>query len=143
MHADQTPEFTFSALQYGRRFALATIAALLLCTSAAHAAELVPTLFGVPAGAKTAGPAAVAPIPDRAVARTRSVTVEFKYLDPRSDKAATAIGVELFDGQFVIVDRAGIDERGPGSYAWHGKVRGYGHSDAILTVVDGQIAGSI
>jgi hypothetical protein len=77
------------------------------------------------------------------VARARSVTVEFKYLDPRSDKAATAIGVELFDGQFVIVDRAGIDERGPGSYAWYGKVRGYGHSDAILTVVDGQIAGSI
>jgi len=77
------------------------------------------------------------------VSRARSVLVEFAYLDPKSERVANELGIELFDGELVIVERETIEERGPRNYTWRGIVRGHAHSDALLTVVDGRIAGSI
>jgi hypothetical protein len=43
----------------------------------------------------------------------------------------------------VVVDFVRIDRRGPNNYTWHGRVDGYDKSEAVLTVVDGNIAGTI
>ena len=80
---------------------------------------------------------------ERGVARQRPVAVAFEHLDPPSGNVPARIGVELFDGMIVVVDFVRIDRRGPGNYTWHGRVDGYDKSEAVLTVVDGNIAGTI
>ncbi|MFO1315562.1 MAG: M12 family metallo-peptidase [Burkholderiales bacterium] len=78
-----------------------------------------------------------------AVARQRSVTVDFGVIDPRVPATPAEVGVELFDGRVVTLDRTRVEVRASGNYTWYGRVRGLGRSDAVLTVVDGHIAGSI
>ena len=80
---------------------------------------------------------------ERGVARQRPVAVAFEHLDPPSGNVPARIGVELFDGMIVVVDFVRIDRRGPNNYTWHGRVDGYDKSEAVLTVVDGNIAGTI
>ena len=126
-----------------RRCLIAGATAVLLGAVSAHAAAPLPMLLGSPA-APDAGPAAVAaPVAERSVARQRPVAVNFQYLDPASGAAPTQLGVELFDGQVVTLERSRVEQRGRNNYTWHGRVRGYEGSDALLTVVDGQIAGTI
>ncbi len=97
-----------------------------------------------PSPVLTQGPAAMFPnAAEPAVARQRRVVVDFGYLDPRSPEAQPRLGVELFDGLVVALDRVRIETRGPGNYTWYGQVQGFARSDVALTVVDGYIAGSI
>ena len=124
-----------------RRAVLAALTVALLCAPSARAATPLAMLLGVPAASGGGRTSAVAP--DRTVARERPVAVDFGYLDPRSGSAAATLGVELFDGLIVTLERATIEERSPGNYTWQGRVRGYDRSEAVLTVVDGQIAATI
>ncbi len=126
-----------------RRGALCALAAALLCAPAALTAAPLAMLLGAPAASVSSQTAATTATPDRTVARERAVAVDFRQLDPRSTAAPAALGVELFDGQIVTLERAGIEQRAPGNYTWQGRVRGYERSEAVLTVVDGQIAGTI
>jgi hypothetical protein len=80
---------------------------------------------------------------DRAVKRQRPVSINFQYLDPQSGKAPTQIGVELFNGEIVTIDLERVEQRGANNYSWIGTVRGSEKSHAILTVVNGVMAGSI
>ena len=103
----------------------------------------IPMLLAAPAAADSARMAEKARPAERGVARQRPVAVAFEHLDPPSGAIPARIGVELFDGLVVVVDFVRVDRRGPGNYTWHGRVEGYDKSEAVLTVVDGQIAGTI
>ncbi|MDQ2917334.1 MAG: choice-of-anchor D domain-containing protein [Pseudomonadota bacterium] len=80
---------------------------------------------------------------DRTVKRERRVSVDSRYLDPQSANTAKEVGIELFDGEVITVELQRIEQRGPRNYTWHGRVEGYDNSSAILSVVDGQIDGTI
>ena len=123
--------------------ALAAVAAAGLLAASALAADLPPLLFGTPSGptaAATAGPSAPS---GPAIARQRAVAVDFGLIDPHAPTTPAELAVELFDGRFVTLDRARVEVRAPGNYTWYGRVRGFGRSDAVLTVVNGYVAGSI
>lgn len=123
--------------------ALATGIVAAFVAASALAADPLPVLLATPGG-PTAGPTAGVPVPaGPAVARLREVTVDFGLIDPRMPTAPAELAVELFDGRFLTLDRLRIDVRAPGNYTWYGRVRGFGRSDAVLTVVDGYVAGSI
>ena len=125
-----------------RRSLLAVATALLVGSAAAQSAAPLPMLLASPT-ASDLRPGAAAPAADRAVARQRAVAVRYEYLDPQSGRTPAEVGIELFDGQVVTLERGRIDQRGPGNYTWHGRVRGYDRGEAVLTVVDGHIAGTI
>ncbi len=109
----------------------------------AQAVDQPPMLLSAPPGVGANRGASSAHAADRAVVRQRQVSINFQNVDPKSGKAASPLGVELFDGQMLTLDPDRVEQRGPNNYTWHGKVRGYARSQAILTVVDGQMAGSI
>ena len=113
------------------------------CALSARAADPLPMLLASPPVHDAGASIATAPAGTSAVTRQRRVVVDFGYLDPRSAATTPILGVELFDGQVVTLERGRIEARAPGNYTWYGKVRGYAHGDVVLTVVDGQIAGSI
>jgi hypothetical protein len=81
--------------------------------------------------------------PELAVVRQRPVAINFQQLDPGSGTAATQISVELFDGLTVTLDLERVERRGPDNFSWFGSVQGYAQSHAILTVINGNLAGSI
>ena len=56
---------------------------------------------------------------------------------------AKELAVTLFDGEMATIEHQQVDQRGPQSYTWYGQVKGYPESQVVLTVVDGQIDGSI
>ena len=68
---------------------------------------------------------------------------DFTLVDARSRKASHSLAIEAFDGVTLILDKDRIEERAAGNYTWYGSVRGYAKGRAILTVVDGYMAGSI
>ena len=125
----------------------ASIVIGLLVAAPALAAASLPMLLGTPAASHLPTMKAQvedkARVADRSVARQRLVAVDFRYLDPQSPEAATELGVELFDGQIATIELQQIDRRGAQSYTWYGQVKGYAESQVVLTVVDGQIDGSI
>ncbi len=120
-------------------------AAMLLLVSPlpVRAADAVPMLLSSPAATDASRANTKAQAAERSVARRRAVSVNFEHIDPSSGNAPTALGVELFDGVIVTLDLDRIEKRGPGNFTWTGRVRGYDRSQAILTVVNGQIAGTI
>jgi hypothetical protein len=126
--------------------ALPVVAAALLLSFSpfpAQAADVVPMLLSSPPATKASSVTAKAQPAERSVARHRPVAINFEHLNPESGNAPTRIGVELFDGKIVTVDLVRIERRGAGNYTWHGRVEGYDKSEAVLTVVDGMMAGSI
>ena len=129
---------------------LAAVVASLLFSSlsvmaAAPAAtpDAMPMLLSAPATTDAGRAATKALAAERSVARRRTVSVNFEHLDPPAGNAPTALGVELFDGVIVTLDVDRVEKRGPRNYTWTGRVRGYDRGQAVLTVVDGQIAGTI
>ncbi len=125
---------------------LLAIAAALLLTPFSSRAQVpagIPMLLAAPAASDVARAAAKAKPAERGVARQRQVAVAFEYLDPPVGFAPTRLGVELFDGIVVVVDLARVERRSTGSFTWHGSVEGYDKGEAVLTVVDGAIAGTI
>ena len=129
-----------------RRVIAAMFAAVLVGWSAgalAQSAAQLPMLLSSPAASRAAVAQPEAQGQDLAVARQRPVAIDFRYLDPQSGNAATRIGVELFDGQVLTLDLDRVEQRGPGNYTWYGRIPGQNTGHAILTVVNGQMAGSI
>jgi len=106
-------------------------------------ADPVPMLLSSPVATEASRAAAKSQPAGRSVIRHRPVTINFELLDPKTGSAPAQIGVELFDGVIVILELVRIERRGAGNYTWHGRVRGYEGSEAVLTVVDGEMAGTI
>jgi len=115
---------SFRSAQGWRRSLLAAATAVLLGAAAAQAAEPLPMLLGSPPTARVSTQAATTLMANRALASERQVAINFQYLDPQSGKAPAQLGVELFDGEVVTLERGRIEQRGPGNYTWLGHVQG-------------------
>ncbi|MEP7207269.1 MAG: choice-of-anchor D domain-containing protein [Casimicrobiaceae bacterium] len=134
-----------------RRTALACLCTFVLAplvmlatTLPARAADTVPMLLA-PAAPTTIGGKAI-PKAQRLrpeMARARAVRVDLEYLDPRSPSAAERIGVELFDGRVIVLQKEAIEQRGARDYSWHGHVVGNPESQVVLSVVNGEVAGTV
>ena len=81
--------------------------------------------------------------PDATVARERAVVVDLGLVAPGSPVAALLIAFPLFDGETIVLERERLEVRGPGNYTWYGSIPGSPLSTAIITVVDGAVAGSL
>ena len=126
-------------------WALSVVAAALLVSlspSPVFAAAALP-LLSSPVATNATKVTDKAQIPETWVARRRDVTLNLDQFDPSSGRTPTALDVELFDGEIVTLDLERIENRGPGNFTWNGRVRGRDRSQAILTVVNGQMAGTI
>ncbi len=142
MNTSQTTtrtDWSFAAIL----LAIAAVLCLLPFAARAERPAGLPMLLAAPVAADSVRAAEKARPAERGVARQRPVAVAFEHLDPPSGNVPARIGVELFDGMVVVVDFVRIDRRGRGNYTWHGRVEGYDKSEAVLTVVDGNIAGTI
>ena len=80
--------------------------------------------------------------PDPGVVRQRPVGLDVAALDDRQ-KAASAIRVDLFDGQAVSVTRDRLERRADADYTWHGRLPGHPRGYALITIVNGQVSGTI
>ena len=125
--------------------ALLTMALCLGLLPPAAGGEVVVPLFSAPTTAKsdTARSAGKASPVQPHIARQRLVGINFKSLEPRADKKALSLAVQLFDGVAVVAELDRVEVRGPQSYSWFGTVRGLPNSRATLTVVDGVLAGNL
>ena len=135
-----------SSFLLDRKRVAAIFAAVIFGGSAgalAQEASRPPMLLSSPSARNGAAANIGAQVSDVAVTRRRPVAVDLGILDPRSSKAANQIAVELFDGRVLTLVLDRVEQRGPGNFTWRGKVLGQGASQAILTVVAGQIAGSV
>ena len=123
---------------------VATATALLLpAYVSAQSTGSLPMLLSTPPSSTAASDAQNAHAQERSVVRQRRVATNLQHLDPQKGASANQLGVELFDGQILTLDMSGVEQRGSNNYTWHGKVRGFDKSQAIITVVDGQVAGTI
>src|SRR4051794_17929806 len=117
---------------------LCAMVAIMSATSS-RAAGPPTQLLLPPSASDTARYAASAHRPDPGVVRQRPVNVDFAQLNGNTG----AISVELFDGQQITVDLDRTESRRTDNYTWYGHVRGRNKSVVSMTVVRGQIAGSI
>src|SRR4051794_16188468 len=123
-------------------FATLLLLAALLAPGHAHA-QGAPSHFVLPATASdNARFAMTGGRVDVGVSRQRPVALDLPSLDDRQ-KAASTMTVELFDGQSVALAKDRLERRGDGNYTWHGKVPGHPNGFAMITVVDGQVSGTI
>jgi hypothetical protein len=81
--------------------------------------------------------------PDLAVIRQKPVAVNLNGLDAPAGKEPKQMSVELFDGKVVTINLERLERRGASNYTWHGRIQGEARSQVILTVVNGQLAGSV
>jgi len=123
-----------------RRGLLAVLALGLLTGVPAQAAGPLPMAVTAATNGKAA---AKAQSQERSVLRQKPVAVQLQHLDPQSGSLPPQVGVELFDGAIMTLDLQRVEQRGADNYTWHGKVQGYNKSRVTLSVVDGQLAGTI
>ena len=129
-----------------RKRVVAIFAALVFGWSAGAMAQETgrpPMLLSSPSAKNGAAANIGAQVSELAVTRQRPVTVDLGFLDPRSNKAAKQVAVELFDGQVLTLVLDRVEQRAPGNFTWHGHVLGQSGGQAVLTVVAGKIAGSV
>jgi len=132
-----------AALAFRSAFGPASILFLLLVCVPGQADARPPALLGAASDAdivrfgQDSGP------PDPGVIRRKPVEVILQNIDPRKGAAPSQLVVDVFDGQSVTINLESIETRAPDSYTWHGKVQGYPHGYALLSVVNGEIAGTI
>jgi Metallo-peptidase family M12B Reprolysin-like/Putative binding domain, N-terminal/Viral BACON domain len=81
--------------------------------------------------------------PEPGVVRQRPVTVNFPQLDSPGGAPAEQMVVDLFDGQQIAIDLDRVETRASNNYTWYGRVRGHSKSYVILTVTNGDMAGTI
>src|SRR5215203_2164740 len=77
---------------------------------------------------------------DGASAVDQAVRIDVAALSSRR------IGIPLLDGQTVVADRSDLEVRGPGDFAWRGRISsilGEAAGDVTLTVRDGRVVGRI
>lgn len=102
--------------------------------------DAMPVLFGAPSNARMTVKA-VNTGADRTAVRERAVAVDTAQIAPATK--VSRIGVQLFNGDVVPLDLTVLEQRGDNSFTYVGKVRGSEKSQAVLTVVDGRLAGSV
>ena len=118
---------------------LCAMVAIAMSATNSRAAGPTSQLLLPPSASDTARYAQSAHRPDPGVVRQRPVNVDFAQLSGN----AGAMSVELFDGQQITVDLDRSESRRTDNYTWYGHVRGRNKSAVSMTVVHGQIAGSI
>jgi hypothetical protein len=111
----------------------------------------------LPVHAQGMGPRLLAPatVPDNAryssvvrapapgVSRQRPVELDLRSLDGSEKSALSQMQVDLFDSQAVTLTLDRLERRGERNYTWHGKVAGHPNGFALITVVDGNVSGTI
>lgn len=118
------------------------LAATLGSASPAHAQRAGPALFLPATPDDNARYAQRVRRPDMGVSRQRPVRVDLPALDD-DQKSAAAATLELFDGQSVTFEKGAVERRGAGNFTWHGTLPGHPKGFALITVVDGQVSGTI
>jgi hypothetical protein len=120
-------------------------AALMLLAFAgppAHA-QLAPRPLLLPATATDNARYALEQRPHEAgVVRQMPIRVDVSALDAASGAPGT-LRIDLFDGRTLTVQRARVEQRGPANFTWQGTLPGHARGSALLTVVDGQVAGML
>jgi hypothetical protein len=133
-----------SFVVFGWQWQLAILCvALLLVTAAApaRAAGGPPALLGSPSASDVARFSVNAQAAEPGVVRHKPVSVDFQQVMPKAGRAQ--ISVDLFDGATVVLDLDRVETRASGDYTWYGRVQGHPKGHAILTVVNGRMAGAI
>ena len=119
------------------------IAAMLLASAGhARAQDPVPSLVLPATASDNARYATTIRRPDPGVVRQRPIGVDVAALDDRQ-KAAAALRVDLFDGQAVLIARDRLERRADANFTWHGRLLGNLRGYALITVVNGQVSGTI
>jgi hypothetical protein len=119
---------------------IATLITLPLVAATASAQNRA-TLFGETTPGNKAS-AQIAP-PASFVKRQKAVSINFNNLNQRAAATVKELDVQLFDGKVVTFTLDRVEQRSARSYTWYGYVKGAVLSQAVLTVVDGAIAGSV
>lgn len=119
---------------------VALAAAVLLAPTPAHGQPAAQSLVLPASASEIARYARTTRRPDVGVMRQRPVRVDLPALDER---AADALTIELFDGQTVTLAKDRVERRGDRNYTWHGRLPGHATGFALITVVDGQVSGTI
>jgi hypothetical protein len=102
-----------------------------------------PPLLLAPAPVADTARAAKSAIRDKAVTRERAVAVSLDAVKPVAGVVPARVGVELFDGAVAPLDLSLFEQRSPTNYTLHGRIAGSEKSQAVLTVVDGKLAGMV
>jgi len=87
---------------------------------------------------RTADLSTVAKRPDHGAVRHRRVGLNLDLLQTN----VGPLDVSLFDGNTVVLDVDHIEHRG-NDCSWHGRVKGFSNSHALISVVNGNVAGTI
>ncbi len=117
-------------------------AAALGWTGQAHAQAANATLVLPATASDSARYATTMRRPDPGVVRQMPISVDVAALDDRQ-KAADAMRVDLFDGQAVVITKERFERRADTNYTWHGRLPGHPHGYALISVVNGQVSGTI
>jgi len=80
---------------------------------------------------------------DSTVVRSRYVQINFDILKGEHFKGADDIVLHLFPDVTLSATKLRIEWRSAKAYTWFGHLKGYDHSQAILVVGDGVMAGNI
>jgi len=131
----------FRAFAQPNLFAVALLMSLIGVP--AHAAGGAPALLGPASASDVALFGQNAQLPDAAVVRHMPVAVNFQNLNPQTGSPPKQISADIFDGRSITLNLDRIEKRNLGNYTWHGKIQGYPKGYAILSVVNGEIAGTI
>ncbi len=79
---------------------------------------------------------------DKSLRRYKITKVNTKLLEDTSTRVAP-LSLELFDGKTITIDKMKMDNRAGDNYTWYGKIREFEKGEAVLTVVNGQLAGQV
>lgn len=77
----------------------------------------------------------------RSSLRSKVVRPDVSTISPTS--VSSEISLDLFDGKSLTLRKKNIERRGSNNYTWVGSVKGSSKSHAVLTVVDGYLAGTV
>ena len=134
---------TSPVIRWATAFPIAALmAAALLAPTPAHGQPAAPSLVLPATASENARYARTQRRPELGVTRQRPVRVDLPALDER-ERAADTLTIELFDGRIVTLAKDGVERRGDRNYTWHGRLPGHDKSFALITVVDGQVSGTI
>jgi hypothetical protein len=111
--------------------------------SRATAQGVLPDLVAPPTAAESARYSLAERRPGPGVVRQRPVGVDLRRLDDRAGFAPGQLRVELFDARAVILEKDRVERRGDADFTWHGKIEGHPNGYALLTIVNGQVSGTI
>ncbi|MEO8536603.1 MAG: M12 family metallo-peptidase [Betaproteobacteria bacterium] len=118
-------------------------AAVLAAPQPARAVVQADRLLGTASAADNERYSALSRRAAAGVARQMPVALDLRRFYDRQKAAAADIVVQLFDGQAVTLTPERLEQRADGNYTWHGKLAGHPNGFALITVVNGQVSGTI